>query len=130
MFRKLVPSGLLLAGLFFAAAGDASAARIPAPRSPGMYTPGVRADKFVPFLTTGYQTVFNGTVSPMILTGPRINDQVFQPVAAPVYNMPAYGLIQGFGNAFNAVTPRLGSDANPTFTPTKVRIKLFLPTIF
>ena len=130
MFPKHVLSGFLLAGLFFVAAGDLFAARTPTARNPGMYTPGVRADKFVPFLTTGNQTVFSTTVSPIILTGPRINDQAFPPVAAPVYNLPFYGAIQGFGNSFNAVTPRLGSDAIPVWTPTKTRVKLFLPTIY
>ncbi|HEY1860389.1 MAG TPA: hypothetical protein VGG61_08550 [Gemmataceae bacterium] len=130
MFRKLVPSGLLLASVFFVVAGQASAARTPTVRNPGVYTPGVRADKFVPFLTTGNQTVFSTTVSPIILTGPRINDPAFPPVAAPIYNLPFYGAIQGFGNSFNAVTPRLGSDAIPLWTPTKTRVKLNLPTIY
>ena len=130
MFPKPVLSGLLVTGLFLAAAGDALAARTPTARNPGMYTPGVRADKFVPFLTTGYQSFFSTTVSPVILTGPRINDAAFPPVAAPVYNLPFYGAIQGFGSSFNAVTPRLGSDAIPMWTPTKTRVKLFLPTIY
>jgi hypothetical protein len=130
MFRKSVPSSLLVASLFCLAAGEAFAARTPTVRNPGTYTPGVRADKFVPFLTTGYQTVFSTTVSPIILTGPRINDPAFPPVAGPNYNMPFYGAIQGFGDRFNGATPRLGSDATPLWTPTKTRVKLFLPTIY
>jgi hypothetical protein len=130
MFRKSVLSSLLLAGLFFVVVGDAFAARTPTVRNAGMYTPGIRADKFVPFLTTGNQTVFSTTVSPIILTGPRNNDPAFPPAAAPIYNMPFYGAIQGFGNNFNAVTPRLGSDAIPLWTPTKTRVKLILPTIY
>jgi hypothetical protein len=130
MYRKPVLSGLLAAGLFLAAAGDLFAGRTALVRNPGVNTPGVRGDITVPFLTTGNQAFFTTSVAPLILTGPRINDRAFPPAAAPIYNMPYYGAVQGFGNQFNGATSRLGSDAPQTWTPTKVRIKLVLPTIY
>ena len=67
---------------------------------------GVKPNIFVPYTTNGVSTlgIANG-VAPRIYLSPSV-DNPQDPQTKPVFNLPFYGAVQGFGDRSNGAVPR------------------------
>lgn len=98
-------TGAMVAGLLFLGNGVARAERTSTARTSGQHSTGARADLTVPYLTTGNQAFMPGSAAPRIYASPTVDDPR-NPGAKPVYNLPFYGAVQGYGDASNGAKPR------------------------
>jgi hypothetical protein len=111
--RKLVPAGLLFAGLFLLSSGDAFAGRVPSVRTAGMRMPGVKGDNSVPYLTTGNSAFMKTTyVAPKVIESPELNDPKL-PAVSPTYNLQFWSGVEGMGDDFNGAVPRTSAHYFP-----------------
>ncbi len=80
-------------------------AREPGLRTEGQKSTGARTDITVPYLNNGGTTSLGNGVAPLILASPTV-DNPPNPGVVPVYNLPFYGAVQGFGSASVGAMPR------------------------
>jgi hypothetical protein len=85
----------------------ARAERVPMTRTSGQRDSGARPDKTVPYLTNGDSGFGAYKVAPRVYASPTVDDPA-NPQARPVYNLPFYGSVQGFGDKSNGAVPRDG----------------------
>ena len=105
MLEILFRRSACLLGLLWFATSTAHAGRIPSTRTDGQKSTGARVDQTVPYTTNGKST-FGIPVGPAIYGSPTVQDTK-NPQAKPVYNLPYYGGVQGFGDASNGAKPRV-----------------------
>src|SRR5260221_3281868 len=98
-------AGLMLAVAVLLTSGTARAERTPTARTSGQHSTGSRTDITVPYLTTGNSAFMPGYVQPKIYASPQVDDPV-NPQVKPVYNLPFYGAVQGFGDRSDGAVPR------------------------
>jgi hypothetical protein len=98
-------TGAVALGLLFLGNGLARAERTPTARTPGQRSSGARQDQSVPYLTSGNQAFMGNGTAPRIYSSPTVDDPK-NPQAKPVYNLPFYGGVQGYGDASNGAKPR------------------------
>jgi hypothetical protein len=98
-------AGPLVVGLVFLGGAVARADRTPMTRTSGQRSTGARSDITVPYTTNGYSAFGAYSVGPRIYASPTVADPN-SPQAKPVYNLPFYGAVQGFGDKSNGATPR------------------------
>jgi hypothetical protein len=86
-------------------ASTARADRVPTMRNQGRRSSGARTDITVPYLTTGYSAFMGGSyVGVRIYRSPMVDDPAV-PGLPPIYNLPFYGGIMGFGTRSNGAMP-------------------------
>ncbi len=105
MVRWHKAAGLLVLGLLLLPA-PARADRIRSGKVTNQPSSGARNDITVPYGTNGRSTlgVYQG-VAPRIYSSP-VADNPSEPQAKPVFNLPFYGAVQGFGGQSNGAVPR------------------------
>ena len=105
MGRRFWHLGLLAVAVVAAQICMAQAGRTPTVRTFGFHSSGARTDITVPYVTTGKSAFMSGSVSPLILSSPIVDDPN-NPQVKPVYNLIFYGAKQSFGDRFNGATSK------------------------
>ena len=105
--RRWIAAGGITALALIVTATTAQAERVPSSRVPSPPpSTGDRPNIFVPYTTNGTSTLgIAQGVAPRIYASPTVDDPK-DPQAKPVFNLPFYGAVQGFGGLSNGAVPR------------------------
>ena|SRR6516162_78753 len=98
-------AGPLVVGVVLLGGGVARADRTPMTRTSGQHNSGARVDITVPYTTNGGSAFGGYSVAPRIYASPSVSGPA-NAQAKPVYNLPFWGGVQGYGAKSNGATPR------------------------